>query len=497
MPNRTDPIVVVGAGTFGLSTALHLAHRGYTSITLFDKQPHHDTHYSYAQGSDGASADVNKIFRCAYGAQTEYMRLSIEAKAAWEGWNADLRSGEGVSARMGKGERVFVNCGNLSLAEEEEGKGLPEFEMMTVTNMEEEGYTDTQLITTDPTHAEVARRRGFGFAMDPFRRASRGRSYLGVLDTTGGMTLADKVCRFALHKAQKLGVRTVFGPETGKFADFTRGSDGLIDGIRTHDGRQHPAAQVIMACGGWTPSLVPSLDSVCETTCGSVVLFRIPKTSPLFSRYSAANFPTWTWNVRAGAEGGLYGFPVTEDGLLKIGYRGEKYANPRPQDDGQERSVPITRYTESEQITSIPHKAWRVIRRFLEDWMPDLLEDDEVTVETTRLCWYTDSWDNHFVIDWVPGHEGRVMVATAGSGHAFKYTPIIGHYVVDILESKGLKRELVRKWRWRSQPSHHAESPAAPVRINQLMEGAAGNRVLSKQRMVEQQDMQLNSRSKL
>ena len=55
-PAKKDPIAVVGAGIFGLSTALHLARRGYTSVTVFDKQPYHETHYSYLDGCDAASA---------------------------------------------------------------------------------------------------------------------------------------------------------------------------------------------------------------------------------------------------------------------------------------------------------------------------------------------------------------------------------------------------------------------------------------------------------
>lgn len=53
---KEDPIIIVGAGIFGLSTAIHLAERGYTRVTLFDKQPYETTVYSYLKGSDAASA---------------------------------------------------------------------------------------------------------------------------------------------------------------------------------------------------------------------------------------------------------------------------------------------------------------------------------------------------------------------------------------------------------------------------------------------------------
>lgn len=51
-----DAIVIVGAGVFGLSTAIHLAERGYKNVKMIDKQPYHENHYSYDAGCDAASA---------------------------------------------------------------------------------------------------------------------------------------------------------------------------------------------------------------------------------------------------------------------------------------------------------------------------------------------------------------------------------------------------------------------------------------------------------
>jgi sarcosine oxidase/L-pipecolate oxidase len=56
LSSKSSPIVVVGAGVFGLSTALHLAERGYTNVKVLDKQPYHESQYSYDKGCDAASA---------------------------------------------------------------------------------------------------------------------------------------------------------------------------------------------------------------------------------------------------------------------------------------------------------------------------------------------------------------------------------------------------------------------------------------------------------
>lgn len=56
LSSKSAPIVIVGAGVFGLSTAIHLAERGYTNVKVLDKQPYHDSQYSYNKGCDAASA---------------------------------------------------------------------------------------------------------------------------------------------------------------------------------------------------------------------------------------------------------------------------------------------------------------------------------------------------------------------------------------------------------------------------------------------------------
>jgi sarcosine oxidase/L-pipecolate oxidase len=53
---KDESILIIGAGVFGLSTALHLGQRGYTNVTVIDKQDYDKTLYSYDLGCDAASA---------------------------------------------------------------------------------------------------------------------------------------------------------------------------------------------------------------------------------------------------------------------------------------------------------------------------------------------------------------------------------------------------------------------------------------------------------
>ena len=153
---------------------------------------------------------------------------------------------------------------------------------------------------------------------------------------------------------------------------------------------------------------------------------------------------------------------------MKIGYRGTKYTNPQTQADGVTRSIPVTRWT-PEAIRQIPVVASQVIQDFVQANFPDLLD----CPVTSRLCWYTDSFDNHFVIDFVPGTKG-LMVATGGSGHGFKFLPNLGAYVVDRIEGK--ENDFLQHWEWRNlKPGQQA--------YNSIMEGTASKRSLQHQAM--------------
>ncbi len=107
--------------------------------------------------------------------------------------------------------------------------------------------------------------------------------------------------------------------------------------------------------------------------------------------------------------------------------------------------------------------------------LPELVE---LGLSSTRLCWYTDSIDNSFVVDFVPGRP-RVAVCSGGSGHGFKFLPILGREVVKILEGEGDQTVYGRMWKWRAS---NAE------KRNGLEEGEEGPRVLEKQRMASRED---------
>lgn len=59
MANKQSPVLILGSGAWGLSTALHLERSGYTDITVFDRAETIPSPYS-------AAYDLNKIVRPEY-----------------------------------------------------------------------------------------------------------------------------------------------------------------------------------------------------------------------------------------------------------------------------------------------------------------------------------------------------------------------------------------------------------------------------------------------
>ncbi|KAG4432739.1 hypothetical protein IFR05_011769 [Cadophora sp. M221] len=481
--SKSSPILIVGAGVFGLSTALHLGQRGYTNVTVIDKQPYDQTLYDYDRGCDGASSDINKILRCAYGNDTCYSQLALAAREDFIKWNAELSTLTNPPLGLSHKDKLYANCGTLSVVAQD-GETLPPFEQASLDYMKSIGKKDTQFNINNAEDIVRAERKGFRHCIDPFNRKTRGLPVGGLLDTLGGFVYADKCCLFALHKARALGVKFVFGVD-GKFKEFLYPEDhsSTVIGVRTADGVEHAADLVCVAGGGWTPTLVPELDNLCETTAGSVCSYQIPRDSPLWDRFSPDRFPSYGIGMRDGAEGGVYGFPRDENGVVKIGYRGTKYTNPITQRDGKIRSTPITRWTSDAKITAIPSTALRVIKTFVAQNLPELNEH-KIPMVKSRLCWYNDSFDNHLVIDRVPGRE-NLMVATGGSGHGFKYLPVLGKFVVDIVEGKEegeMGSEIRRRWQWRSLTSGEKA-------YNVIGQGNEGDSRLAKQILVRDEEL--------
>lgn len=63
----------------------------------------------------------------------------------------------------------------------------------------------------------------------------------------------------------------------------------------------------------------------------------------------------------------------------------------------------------------------------------------------TRMCWYSDTPDSDFVMDFAPGYKS-LLIASGGAGHGFKFLPVLGELIHARLENR-LAPHLTHKWR--------------------------------------------------
>ncbi|PKX90529.1 uncharacterized protein P174DRAFT_493786 [Aspergillus novofumigatus IBT 16806] len=307
---------------------------------------------------------------------------------------------------------------------------LSELEEGTLASMERDGLYHTQFIKSSPEDRQRAESLGWSGKLLNFDipDTEPRQTYDAVLDSLIGF-----------HKiAVAEGVKFCFGKE-GAVKSLVKAPSTLepgkekVTGIRTEDGALHNVDAVVVAviAGSFSTHVLPVLSYHLESSAGSVATFKIDiKQTELWDKYSPDKFPVITWKAtprgKAGKDtGSIYVLPRTPEGYLKIRYRGIKFTNFQPAPEGtpftQDRkwSVPLP----VDQCKRLPKPVIQAISEFVSIFLPEF---EGVPFSSTKLCWYTDSLDNSFIIDYVPDYaEKSVFVCTGGSGHSAKFLPVL------------------------------------------------------------------------
>jgi sarcosine oxidase/L-pipecolate oxidase len=143
---------------------------------------------------------------------------------------------------------------------------------------------------------------------------------------------------------------------------------------------------------------------------------------------------------------GLFIIPPSNR-LLKVARHAYGYSNPVtiPDPDGSGTSItvslPRTSYNDPHLV--VPPEGERACRAALREMIPEL---GDRPFEKGRICWYTDTPTEDFLITYHPKWEG-LFLATGGSGHGYKFLPVIGERIVDCVEGN-CPVEFRDKWAW-------------------------------------------------
>lgn len=126
-------------------------------------------------------------------------------------------------------------------------------------------------------------------------------------------------------------------------------------------------------------------------------------------------------------DSGWYIFPPNPQGIMKVALHASGYLNlsnpPDPHSSNEAAaqasgiSTPRTQLTPGAHDGLIPKASLIILRQKLAELFPRLAKTKDFL--GSRICNYTDTPDGDWIIDWHPEME-RVLLATGGSGHAFK-----------------------------------------------------------------------------
>lgn len=360
--------------------------------------------------ADASSTDVSKIVRMDYGSDAFYHELAEASMDGWDRWNAEWP------------RPLYHDDGFLVLAAAAMAPGGYEHESYTL--LRRRGY--------DP-------RRVDGETLARRYPAWEGRRYPdGYLSPRGGWAESEAVVARILDLCDAAGVDRV----DGSFLELsTRGS--RVAGIRLRPSgggavETLEADRVVMAAGAWTPTLLPSTGHLLTTVAQPVLHFGVDDPDA----WRPPRFLPFAADI---AGSGWYGFPALPDGRLKLGHHGPG------------------RVVEPDDRGEIPAGHVQRARRFLAGSLPGLAD---APVVGSRVCLYCDSRDGDLLVDRAPGREGLV-VAAGGSGHGFKFTPMLGGIIADAVE--GRPSRWLERFRWRTVEAVSGEE--ARFRANEHPEG--------------------------
>jgi sarcosine oxidase len=219
-------------------------------------------------------------------------------------------------------------------------------------------------------------------------------AWWGLAEATAGYLLPEKAIAGHLVLAERQGADLRFEE---RVRAWTR--DG--DGVRvTTDRGTHHAAKLVITAGAWNPRLLPRIAPLLQVK--RVPLFWF---EPVGDHDGLAKLPVYI--VDSGPGHGCYGFPYLADQGLKIATHGAG----TPAD-------PDTVDREAHPADEAP------IREFIRQRLPAA----DGPVRMTKICMYTVTPDEHFIVD----VDGPVAYASACSGHGFKFASVMGEVLADL-----------------------------------------------------------------
>ncbi len=170
--------------------------------------------------------------------------------------------------------------------------------------------------------------------------------------------------------------------------------------------------KLIITAGPWASNMIPGFSGQLKVT-RQIIAWVNPKVRKDFE---LGQFPCWLIDDHT-QPGMYYGFPILPVGKFG-GPIGLKVALHYP---GQP--------TDPDAVNRIPSKNdERDLIRAIEKLLPEGYSSTHVM----KTCLYTNTPDENFLLDFLPGYNQQVAIAAGFSGHGFKFVSVVGEIMADL-----------------------------------------------------------------
>jgi len=238
--------------------------------------------------------------------------------------------------------------------------------------------------------------------------------FVGVFQQNGGFLAAEAAIHAHLKLAHAAGA--VLRPRE-RVHEIEPGGENVR---LTADFGTIEAKHVVVAAGSWLPVLLPGLPTRLRVTRQALGWFA-PGDPVLFQQN---RFPVF---MLENAHGLYYGFPPYRGGSIK-------FAKHHHLDETIDPATPTRPFGRDDEA---------VLRKGLAAFLPAA----NGPLTDTKTCRYTMTDDGDFLIDRLPA-DPRVIVASPCSGHGFKFSPVIGEAIADLV-TRGETRHDLSRFRFR------------------------------------------------
>ncbi|MCH8063065.1 MAG: N-methyl-L-tryptophan oxidase [Chloroflexi bacterium] len=232
---------------------------------------------------------------------------------------------------------------------------------------------------------------------------------MAVYQEDGGFLVPEKCIEGYVELAKGLGAE-VHTDE--RVLDWSATSSGVQ--VTTATGK-YEAERLVVTAGAWTESMLPALKGLAVPERQVLAWFE-PKRP---EHYQPATFPVFNVVVD---EGRYYGFPEFGVPGFKVGryHHMEEVVDP----DAYDREPNL-----HDEV---------LLREFTENYFPDAAG----ATLSMKACMFTNSPDEHFIIDTLDPSQSNVVIAAGFSGHGFKFCSVVGEVLADLSLSGSTRHDI-------------------------------------------------------